>query len=123
MGGMGAGEMILGGLYLVVSLILIGLGVPFLMDKVPPNSWYGFRTPRTLNDPGAWYRANRACGLWCVITGCVTAVVTIATYAASIRVPTAPLITLAPVVLGIVGMGIHGCIAARRDPPSDQPLE
>jgi hypothetical protein len=27
----------------------IGLGIPLLLGRIPPNSWYGCRTPKTLS--------------------------------------------------------------------------
>jgi SdpI/YfhL protein family len=29
-----------------------------MKHKIPPNHWYGFRVPATLNDPGLWYKVN-----------------------------------------------------------------
>ena len=46
----------------VPGLLLIGLAVPLIRRKVPPNHWYGFRVPRTLADPGVWSEANASSG-------------------------------------------------------------
>ncbi|WP_082077875.1 SdpI family protein [Thermus filiformis] len=61
-GGGGSGGTII--IFIAVSIfflaaLLIGLSIPFLQDKVPPNGVYGFRTPKTLSDPAIWYEANR----------------------------------------------------------------
>ncbi len=45
-------------LFLVVGALLIGLSLPLVYGKVPPNRWYGFRVRRTLSDPNIWYPAN-----------------------------------------------------------------
>lgn len=46
----------------VVPLVILVLAVPTILGKVPPNSVYGFRTPKTLSSPEIWYPANRAAG-------------------------------------------------------------
>jgi hypothetical protein len=45
----------------VVTLACVLVGVlclPLLLQKVPPNLLYGFRTARTLSNPDIWYPAN-----------------------------------------------------------------
>jgi uncharacterized membrane protein len=44
------------------AALLIGLSIPLVQGKVPPNSAYGFRTSKTLADPSIWYEANRFAG-------------------------------------------------------------
>jgi hypothetical protein len=50
---------------LIVSLV----GLPMALDKVPPNRFYGFRTPRTIADERVWYPANRVAGKALVVAG------------------------------------------------------
>ena len=53
--------------WLLVGLFLIGLGIPLIVEKVPPNNWYGFRVAKTFSSESIWYAANRAAGynlLW-----------------------------------------------------------
>ncbi len=38
-------------LYAGVGLLITALALPMMYDKIPPNGFYGFRTPRTLSDP------------------------------------------------------------------------
>ena len=45
------------------------LGIPLALGKVPPNWFYGFRTPKTLSRPEIWYEANRAFGVEFTIAG------------------------------------------------------
>ena len=54
---------------LLVSSLLIVLGLPLALGKVPQNAWYGFRTERTLQSQAAWDAANRAAGWAFVATG------------------------------------------------------
>jgi hypothetical protein len=42
----------------ITGLLFVGLSIPLLRGKVPPNQWYGFRTRLTLGDPRIWYPVN-----------------------------------------------------------------
>lgn len=46
------------GITLFEGLLVVALAIPLLLEKVPPNAWYGFRTPRTLSNSEVWYSAN-----------------------------------------------------------------
>jgi uncharacterized membrane protein len=46
----------------LVGLVILILGIPLLLGKVPPNSLYGLRTQKTLDDEQIWYQANRFAG-------------------------------------------------------------
>ena len=46
----------------VVPLLILALSIPMILDRVPPNGAYGFRTPKTLESEEVWYPANRAAG-------------------------------------------------------------
>lgn len=41
-----------------VAAIIALTAVPLLFGWVPPNPYYGFRTPRSMSSPEAWYLAN-----------------------------------------------------------------
>ena len=49
-------------LFAAVGLLFIGLSVPLMLGKVPPNYLYGCRTKETLSEPRVWYEANRVSG-------------------------------------------------------------
>lgn len=53
------------------GLLFIGLGIPLILEKISPNSSYGFRTEKTLSDPMIWYAANRVSGWGMVVAGTV----------------------------------------------------
>ena len=46
----------------LVGLVFIGLSIPLMQGRVPPNRSYGFRTRKTLSDPKIWYEVNRISG-------------------------------------------------------------
>jgi uncharacterized membrane protein len=66
--------------YLLAGLLIAGISWPLIVGKVPPNSLYGFRTPRTLRDPAVWYPANAYAGRWLFGCGVVIALAAIVLY-------------------------------------------
>lgn len=56
-------------LFALVGLLFIGLSIPLVLGKVPPNSLYGCRTRKTFSDPKIWYEANRISGKGFLISG------------------------------------------------------
>jgi hypothetical protein len=49
-------------LYILTGLLFVGVAIPLVLGRVPPNPWYGFRVPQTLNNPSIWYPANAYSG-------------------------------------------------------------
>jgi uncharacterized membrane protein len=45
-------------IYVAAGVLMIALAIPLILRRIPPNRWYGFRTPRTVADPEVWYPAN-----------------------------------------------------------------
>lgn len=45
-------------LYIVTGLLLVGLSLPLIYCKIPPNPWHGFRVRATLEDEEVWYPVN-----------------------------------------------------------------
>ncbi len=45
-----------------IGFLGVGSGIPLILQKVPPNPWYGFRVQATLENPAVWYPANRYLG-------------------------------------------------------------
>jgi len=62
-----------------IALLAVGIGglllifgsIPFLLGKVPPNRWAGFRIRATLQDPSLWYPANVYVAKYLLATGVV----------------------------------------------------
>lgn len=66
-------------IWLFVGLILIGISIPLIFAKVPPNDWYGFRVAKTFSSRSIWYAANKVAGydlLWSGIAVVITSVIT-----------------------------------------------
>ena len=45
-------------LFLASGGAMVGMSIPLIRYKVPPNHWYGFRVPQTLANPDVWYAVN-----------------------------------------------------------------
>jgi len=98
----------------LLSAALIALGVPLLYGWVAPNRQYGFRTHQTLRDKEVWYAANRACGLWTIVTGLVTAGVSAASYAAGALFGFGLFLTLVAMVCSVIVMAVQSDAASRN---------
>lgn len=48
--------------FLVPCGIIAAASIPLMLNIVPPNRVYGFRTRQTLADRKLWFRANRYAG-------------------------------------------------------------
>lgn len=59
------------------GLLLVGLSIPLLRNRVPPNPWYGFRVRRTLENRAVWYPANAYSAKGLLWTGLATVVAAI----------------------------------------------
>ena len=67
-------------LYSFGGLLLAGLSVPLILQKIPPNGFYGFRIPATLNNPDLWYKVNAYAGRRFLVVGLGTALGAIILY-------------------------------------------
>ncbi len=102
------------GMYVALGGLLIALGLPMVLGRVPPNRLYGFRTPTTLARPDIWYPVNRVAGWWSVVLGAVTATATAIAWVGGAP-PVPAVVVLAVVVgVGVAGMAIHGCVLSGR---------
>jgi uncharacterized membrane protein len=70
------------------------ISIPLVLRRVPPNSLYGFRTPRTLADRDLWFRVNYFAG-WALLIASMASAVLI------LLLPPPPSVLLFVVPLGI----------------------
>jgi uncharacterized membrane protein len=54
-----------------IPLLFMTLGIPLILQKVPPNALYGVRIPASFKSPEAWYRINYLGGWLLVGVGIV----------------------------------------------------
>ncbi len=103
-------------LFTAVGLVFVGLGVPLLRGRVPPNPWYGCRTEKTLSDEKIWYAVNRVTGRDLIAAGVAVVVGSLAVFVFGRRTnPThAVLILLSVLILSVARMALNSFRAAKR---------
>jgi uncharacterized membrane protein len=65
-------------LFVASGAVLIGISIPLVRGRVPPNPYYGVRVGRTREDPEVWYRVNAYAGRLGLRLGAVTIAVSVA---------------------------------------------
>jgi uncharacterized membrane protein len=103
-------------LFVLVGLLFVGLSIPLIGKRVPPNPYYGFRTKKTLSDPKIWYEANRVSGHDLLIAGALitsTSLVMLV-FARGWKPEHVVLTLLSVMVLSLVGAVWHGFAVLRR---------
>lgn len=103
-------------IYFAVGLLVAALALPMMYDKIPPNGFYGFRTPRTLSDPNVWYPANRVAGRNLAVAGVIVSTTAVVLFAMHKSIPPRAMdLTLLIVSMAaFIGAVVHSFIALRR---------
>jgi uncharacterized membrane protein len=57
-----------------IGVTFVAIALPLIFRLVPPNHFYGFRTPKTLSDATIWYSINRSTGIDMATAGIVIAI-------------------------------------------------
>ena len=98
------------------GLLLAGIGVPFMLQRIRPNIWSGLRTEKTLSDPAVWYAANRLMGIDFIVAGAALLVSTSVTFflANQMQFLTIVCINLAVVVVSVTFVVFHSLWIHRR---------
>lgn len=96
-------------LFSAVGVLYIGLGIPLLFDRVPPNWWYGCRTRKTLSDVNIWYAVNRITGRDLIVAGIAVVVTAVGVFifGGSINPTYATVIPLVVAVVSVLLMAIN----------------
>jgi uncharacterized membrane protein len=85
--------------YTVAGVLLALLAIPMVRRRIPPNGLYGFRVPRTIENPDLWYDANEFAGRRLLLCG-------ICTIAAALILSAIPGITLDAYALGCAAVSL-----------------
>ena len=103
-------------LFAVVGLVLIGIGIPLVLRKVPPNIFYGCRTRKTLSDPKIWYEANHISGRDFCISGALVflASVLMLLFGQSVNADYAVITLVSVLLLSMAWAAWHGLSAVKR---------
>ena len=59
--------------FFFIPALTFVLGIPLALKRIPPNRYYGFRTPKAFSSGEAWYAINYALGLALMVAGAVGA--------------------------------------------------
>ena len=95
-------------LFAAAGVLLAALG--WGMRRVPPNRWYGVRTPSTYADERVWRDANRRAGGEFAVFGAALTVVALGLLAVPRN--TAGVLN-AVVFVGVLGLGLRAVLHAR----------
>lgn len=103
-------------LFAMTGILFIGLSIPLIQKRVPPNRYYGFRTAKTLSQPKIWYEVNRIQGTDLFVAG---ALITISSFTILLLAqswnPEHVISTLLCVmVLSLIGVTWHGFRVLKR---------
>jgi len=55
---------------LFCGVLFVGISIPLVLEKIPPNHWYGVKLRKTLANKEIWYKANKYSGRDFFVIGC-----------------------------------------------------
>ena len=99
-----------------VGLLFIALSIPLIRERVPPNSFYGFRTAKSLSDSKIWYEINRLSGIDLLIAGALISLGSVAMLflGRGLQPQQVALSLLLLIVFTLSGAALHGYIVLRK---------
>jgi uncharacterized membrane protein len=62
--------------FFLTGLLFVGLAIPMVLKKIPPNPFYGWRTPKAYHSEAIWYEINRYSGRDILVLGVIQFVFT-----------------------------------------------
>lgn len=71
--------------FIILDLLLAGLSIPLIFERVPRNEVYGFRFPVALKNDENWFRMNRFGGRCLAFTSLLSLVWLVALWASSVQ--------------------------------------
>lgn len=102
-------------IYEIMGLLIMGLSVPLIKEKVRINNWYGIRLPSTMKDKKVWYEANKAGGRNFFILGALIFILSILLFFQDFIPSLYSLIIISVVIfIGTVFTSIKTAINAER---------
>ena len=103
-------------LFSIVGILYIGLGIPLLLGRIPPNSWYGCRTQKTLSSDEIWYPINRVTGRYMIVSGVavILSALGVFIFRRSLGPNDGAMILLVVLVLSVLGMVLESLRAQRK---------
>jgi uncharacterized membrane protein len=90
-------------LSIALGVLFIGISIPMVRRRVPPNGMYGLRVPATFADEWVWYEANALSGRDMIVVGVLLVIVGLA-------LPFVPGVSASAQVLVAVGVMCVGTV-------------
>lgn len=101
--------------FAAADLLMIGISIPLLRRRIPPNMLYGLRVRATFADEWVWYEANARTARDMIACGAVHLVLTVILAGQTgLSATAATSVSAALLVLGVLGVGIVGWRRANR---------
>jgi uncharacterized membrane protein len=99
-----------------VGVVFIGLGIPLFQKRVPPNTWYGCRTTKSLSDERIWYAVNRTTGQDMILTGILTIISSLIVFMFRNKMNPnhAAVVLLAVLIMSTAGMAVNSLRVLKR---------
>ena len=99
-----------------VGAVFIALGIPLFQKRVPPNTWYGCRTTKSLSDERIWYAVNRITGQDMILTGILIIMSSLIVFMLrnQMNPNTAAVALLAVLIMSTTGMAVNSLRVLRR---------
>lgn len=99
-----------------VGMLFIVLSIPLIKERVPPNSFYGFRTSKSLSDPKIWYAINRMSGIDLLLAGVLICLGSVAMLflGQGLQPKQVALALLLLMVFTLSGAALHGYLLLKR---------
>jgi len=103
-------------LFALVGILFVGLSIPLIQNRIPPNPYYGFRTNKSLSESKIWYEINHVSGIDLFIAGALITIssLTMLVFAQGWKREHVTLTLLLVMVLTLTGAAWHGFRVLRR---------
>jgi len=103
-------------LFALVGVLFVGLSIPLMRNRIPPNRYYGFRTPKTLSNPEIWYEVNRISGKDMFLAGALIIISSLMmfVFAQQQRSEQVAITLLLIMVFSLAGVAVHGFMVLKR---------
>jgi len=56
---------------MICGLVFVGVSIPLIIGKIPPNYYYGWKTRKALSNEETWYKMNKYFGKDFLVAGLV----------------------------------------------------
>jgi uncharacterized membrane protein len=97
-------------MFAFLGVFFVGLSIPLILNRVPPNRFYGFRTAKTLSDPKIWYEVNHISGKDLLLVGILISAssLTMLTLGQTWNAEHVGLMLASVMVFSLIGAAVHG---------------